>query len=51
MAHYGRHYAARHRQVSFIDIALDFESHASRPLPPTPQSRFVGTEMSLPEKG
>ena len=40
-----------HRQVSFLELALDFESHAGRPLPPTPQTRFVGGEMSLQEKG
>ena len=40
-----------HRQVSFMELALDFESHAGRPLPPTPQSRFTGSEMSLQEKG
>ena len=28
-----------------------FESHAGRPLPPTLQSRFAGTELSLQEKG
>ena len=31
--------------------ALDFQTHAGRPLPPTPQSRFAGTELSLQEKG
>ena len=40
-----------HRLVSFMELSLDFESHAGPPLPPTPQSRFVGTEMSLHEKG
>ena len=25
-----------HRQVSFLELALDFESHAGKPLPPTP---------------
>ena len=40
-----------HRQVSFLELALDFESHAGRPLPPTPQTGFVGGEMSLQEKG
>ena len=40
-----------HKRVSFMDLALDFESHAGRPLPPSPQSRFVGTEMSPQEKG
>ena len=28
-----------------------FEAHAGGPLPPTPQSRFAGTELSLQEKG
>ena len=41
----------RHGQVSFMELALDFESHAGRPLPPTPQSRFTGSQMSLQEKG
>ena len=40
-----------HGQVSFMELALDFESHAGRPLPPTPQSRFTELEMSLQEKG
>ena len=40
-----------HRQVSFLELALDFESYTGRPLPPTPQSRFKGGEMSLQEKG
>ena len=40
-----------HRHVSFMELALDFESHARRPLPPTPQSRFAGTELALQEKG
>ena len=34
-----------------MELALDFESHAGRPLPPTPQSRFAGTQLSLQEKG
>ena len=38
-------------QVSFMELTLDFESHAGRPLPPTPQLRFTGSEMSLQEKG
>ena len=38
-------------QVSFMELGLDFESHAGRPLPPTPQMRFKGKEMSLQEKG
>ena len=37
--------------VSFMELALDFETHAGRTLPPTPQSRFVGTELSLQEQG
>ena len=40
-----------HGQVSFMELALDFETHAGRPLPPTPQPRFTGTELSLQEKG
>ena len=40
-----------HRQISFMELALDFESHVGRPLPPTPQLRFAGTEMSLQAKG
>ena len=41
-----------HRQVSSMELALDFQSHAGRPLPPTPHSsRFMGTEMSPQEKG
>ena len=40
-----------HQQVSFLEPALDFESYTGRPLPPTPQTRFVGGEMSLQEKG
>ena len=34
-----------------MELALDFESHAGRPLPPTPQTRLTGSEMSLQEKG
>ena len=34
-----------------MELALDVETHAGRPLPPTPQSRFAGTELSLREKG
>ena len=40
-----------HRQVSFLELALDFESYTGRPLPPTPQTRFKGGEMSPQEKG
>ena len=40
-----------HRQVSFLELALDFESYTGRPLPPTPQTRFKGGEMSLQENG
>ena len=39
-----------HRQVSFLELALDFESYTGRPLPPTPQTRLAGGEMSLQEK-
>ena len=37
--------------MSFRELALDFESHARRPLPLTPQARFKGTGLSLQEKG
>ena len=40
-----------HWQVSFMELALDFEAFAGRPLPPAPQSKFVGRDMSLQEKG
>ena len=40
-----------HGHVSFMELALDLKTHAGRPLPPTPQSRFTGTELSLQEKG
>ena len=40
-----------YRQVSFMELTLDFEYHAGTPLPPTPQSKFMGTKMSLQEKG
>ena len=40
-----------HQQVSFLELALDFESYTGRPLPPTLQTRFAGGEMSLQEKG
>ena len=40
-----------HRQVSFLELALDFESYTGRPLPPTTQTQFAGGEMSLQEKG
>ena len=40
-----------HGHVSFMELALDFETHVGRPLPPTPQPRFTGTELSLQEKG
>ena len=40
-----------HGHVSFMELALDFETHAGKPLPPTPQFRFAGTELSLEEKG
>ena len=40
-----------HGHVSFMELALDFEAHAGRALPPTPQSRFAGAELSLQEKG
>ena len=37
----------RHGHVSFMELALDFEMHAGRPLPPIPQSTFPGPELSL----
>ena len=37
--------------MSFMELALDFESHTGRPLPSTPQVRFKGTELTLQEKG
>ena len=40
-----------HGHVSFMELALDFETHAGRTLPPTVQSTFTGTELSLQEKG
>ena len=40
-----------HRQVSLLELPLDFESYTGRPTPPTPQTRFAGPEMSLQEKG
>ena len=40
-----------HWQVLFMELALDFEAFAGRPLPPAPQSKFVGGDMSLQEKG
>ena len=39
-----------HWQVSYMELALDFEAYAGRHLPPAPQSRFVGGEMPLQEK-
>ena len=29
-----------------MELALDFETHAGRPLPPTPQSKFAGTVIA-----
>ena len=34
-----------------MELTLDFESHAGRPLPPTPLAQFKGAELSLQEKG
>ena len=34
-----------------MELALDFEACAGWPLPPAPQSNFVGGDMSLQEKG
>ena len=39
-----------HWQVSYMELALDFEAYAGRQLPPAPQSGFVGGEMPLQEK-
>ena len=39
-----------HWQVSYMELALDFEAYAGRQLPPAQQSRFVGGEMPLQEK-
>ena len=39
-----------HWQVSFMELAIDFEAYAGRQLPPAPQSRFQGGDMSLQEK-
>ena len=36
-----------HCQVSFVELALDYEPYAGRPLPPTPHTRFKGSETSL----
>ena len=33
-----------------MELALDFEAYARRPLPPALQSKFVGGKMSLQEK-
>ena len=33
-----------------MELALDFEAFAGRPLPPAPQSKFVGGDISLQEK-
>ena len=40
-----------HIQVFSMELALDFESHAGQPLPPTSQTHFNGIEMCLQEKG
>ena len=39
-----------HWQVSFMELAIDFEAYAGRQLPPAPQSRFQGGDMTLQEK-
>ena len=36
-------------QVTFIELALDFEATAGRALPPTPQSSLQGVALSLQE--
>ena len=33
-----------------MELAIDFEAYAGRQLPPAPQSRFQGGDMSLQEK-
>ena len=38
-------------QVSFMELALDFEAFARRPLPLAPQSKFPGGDMSFQDKG
>ena len=38
-----------HWQVSFMELAINFEAYAGRQLPPAPQSRFQGGDMSLQE--
>ena len=37
-------------QISFMELASDFEARVGRPLPLPPQAKFVGGEMSLQEK-
>ena len=39
-----------HWQVYFMELAIDFEAYAGRQLPPAPQSRFQGGDMSVQEK-
>ena len=46
-----RTYPRAHWQVSFMELALDFEAFAGRPLPPTPELKYVGGDLSLQEKG
>ena len=38
-------------QVSFMELALDFEAFTGRPLPPALKSKFFRGDMSLQEKG
>ena len=40
-----------HWQVSFMELALDFEAFAGQLLPPAPRSKYVGGDVSLQEKG
>ena len=40
-----------HWQVSFMELALDFEAFAERQLPPAPQSKYTGGDLSLQQKG
>ena len=45
------HIPRTHRQVSFMELALDFEAFAGRPLPQAPQLKYAGGDLSLQEKG
>ena len=45
------HIPRAHWQVSFMELALDFEAFTGRPLPPAPRSKYAGGDLSLQEKG